>query len=195
MQNYPLTLAFKIIAIAPQISVTDASGRLVLYVKQKILKLKEQVRVFADREQSTELYAIAADRVIDWSARYDITAADGRRVGAVKRQGMRSLWRAHYDLLSDGVAVMTIQEGNAWIKVLDSLLGEVPIVGALTGYLFNPVYLVADAGGRPVLRVVKRRTLLESRFTIVPEGTLSDADEELALLGVLMMTLLERSRG
>jgi hypothetical protein len=195
MQNYPLTLAFKLIAIAPQITVSDAGGRLVMYVKQRAFKLKEDVRVFADREQTRELYRIAADRVIDWSAQYDITSADGRVIGAVKRRGMRSLWRAHYDLLRGGGAALTIQEGNAWVKVLDGLLGELPFVGVLTGYLFNPSYVVADAAGRPLLRVVKRRTLFESRFTIVPEGTLSDADEELALLGVMMMTLLERSRG
>lgn len=195
MQNYPLTLAFKIIAIAPQITVTDAAGRLVMYVKQRAFKLKEDVRVFADREQTRQLYRIAADRVIDWSAQYDITTSDGRTVGAVKRRGMRSLWRAHYDLLRGGGAALSIHEANAWMKVLDGLLGEIPVVGIATGYFFNPAYIVADAAGRPLLRVVKRRTLLESRFTIVPEGALSDEDEELALLGVMMMTLLERARG
>jgi hypothetical protein len=46
-----------------------------------------------------------------------------------------------------------------------------------------------------VLKVSKRRTLFESRFEITPLAPLSDADEELAVLGVLMMTLLERARG
>ena len=32
MLAYPLQLTFKLVAIAPQISVTDASGRLLLYV-------------------------------------------------------------------------------------------------------------------------------------------------------------------
>jgi hypothetical protein len=33
--------------------------------------------------------------------------------------------------------VMTVQEENGWIKVLDALMGEVPVVGMFTGYLFN----------------------------------------------------------
>ena len=41
--KYPLTLKCKIIAISPQIYVTDSDENPVLYVKQKFLKLKEHV--------------------------------------------------------------------------------------------------------------------------------------------------------
>ena len=41
--RFPLELTFKILAIAPQIRVKDAEGNPVLYVKQKLLKLKEHV--------------------------------------------------------------------------------------------------------------------------------------------------------
>jgi hypothetical protein len=33
--QFPLSLSFKIIALAPQISVTDAAGQLIGYVRQK----------------------------------------------------------------------------------------------------------------------------------------------------------------
>ena len=39
--QYPLELSFKIIALAPQIYVKDARGQELLYVRQKLLKLKE----------------------------------------------------------------------------------------------------------------------------------------------------------
>ena len=41
--KYPLNLKCKIIAISPQIYVTDSDDNSVLYVKQKFLKLKEHV--------------------------------------------------------------------------------------------------------------------------------------------------------
>ena len=34
-QAYPLSLSFKLLALAPQITVTDSSGALLFYVKQK----------------------------------------------------------------------------------------------------------------------------------------------------------------
>lgn len=44
MLNYPLTMSFKIVAINPQVTVTDTSGQVVAYVKQKAFRLKEDGR-------------------------------------------------------------------------------------------------------------------------------------------------------
>ena len=43
--NYPLNLSFKLLALASQIYVRDANGNLIGYVKQKLLKLKEDINV------------------------------------------------------------------------------------------------------------------------------------------------------
>jgi hypothetical protein len=52
--QYPLSFSFKIIALAPQASARDATGQEILYVKQKLLRLKEKICVFADAGQSLE---------------------------------------------------------------------------------------------------------------------------------------------
>ena len=66
--NYPLQMRFKILALAPQIHVTDSTGATVCYVRQKMFRLKENVSVFRDETQKTLLCEIKADRIIDWSA-------------------------------------------------------------------------------------------------------------------------------
>lgn len=195
MFNYPLNLSFKLIAINPQVKVTDASGQTVLYVKQKALALKEDVKVFADDAQQRQLYQMKANRIIDFSAQYNITRADGGSVGAVKRKGMRSIFKATYNIVdAAGADVGLIHEENAWVKVMDALLGEVPILGMLSGYLFNPAYLV-DLRGQTVLYLKKQPAFLEGKFTLEKRGNLSDADEGLLLSSVIMMLMLERSRG
>ena len=98
-------------------AVTDAAGQLVLYVKQKVFKLKEEVTVFADEEQMRPLFNINADRVLDFSAQYSFTDGGGMPLGAVKREGVRSIWRAHYQILSQGMPEMTVQEENPWVNV------------------------------------------------------------------------------
>ncbi|MCS6909756.1 MAG: hypothetical protein NZM11_04200 [Anaerolineales bacterium] len=55
------------------------------------------MKIFADEQQQNQLYQIRADRIIDFSAQYNITASGGAPVGAVKRRGMRSLWKATYE--------------------------------------------------------------------------------------------------
>lgn len=193
--NYPLQLSFKILAIARQLSVVDATGRLVFYVKQKAFKLKEAVTVFADEAQTQPLYTISADRVLDFSARYHFTDQGGARLGSVKRQGMKSLWRSRYDIMDGEQVVMTIQEANPWTKVFDSLLGELPVVGMFTGYLFHPAYNVLRADGTHVLRLVKEPAFFEGKFKLESLGPLNDREEMLAVLSLLMMVLLERARG
>ncbi|HEX9941811.1 MAG TPA: hypothetical protein VGG03_07330 [Thermoanaerobaculia bacterium] len=170
--QYPLTLSFKIVALAPQLYVRDAAGREILYVKQKLLKLKEKVRVFADSSQAQQIYEINADRWLDWSARYTSTDPQGRVVGSVRRLGARSLWKASYEIADEtGHEIFRIEEENPWAKVLDGLLGEIPVIGAFTGYFLNPKYVVTRTGtNQPALRISKHRSFLESRFEIQDVG-------------------------
>jgi len=194
--DFPLQLKFKKIALSPQISVTDATGRLLFYVKQKAFKLKEAVTVFADAEQTQPLYTINADRVLDFSARYHINETSGFSLGTLQRQGRRSLWKATYEVLRGGGPVMHIREENPWVKVGDALFSEIPVLGIFTGYVFNPAYLVTRAdNGAPLMRVKKEAAFLEGSYSITRTGELSENDDRLAVLSVLMMVLLEKRRG
>jgi hypothetical protein len=196
--EFPLELRFKTLAIAPQIYVTDARGELRYYVKQRAFKLKESITVFADEAQTRALYRIDADRVIDFGARYLVRDADsGVELGAVRRQGLRSLWRAHYEVERGGTPVLEAREENPWVKVADGLLGELPVVGLFSGYLFHPAYRLARAGGgAPLFRMRKLSAFLEGRYAIERAGPASGGDDDrLAVLGLLMLVLLERSRG
>ncbi len=193
--KFPLRLTFKKIAIAPQLSVTDAEGTLQLYVRQKLFKLKESVTVFADREQTRPLYSINADRVLDFTARYTFTDQAGRVLGGVRRQGMRSLWRARYEVFRGEKVALHIQEENPWVKVLDGIVGDIPVLGLLSGYLLHPSYVVSRPDGAPVLRLTKEPALFEGKFAIEKRAELEPHEEGLAVLALLMMTLLERDRG
>ena len=195
--NFPLELRFKILALASQISVTDARGQVICYVKQKMFKLKEAVTVFSDASQTTPLFRIAADRIIDISAQYRIEDASGAELGVVQRHGMRSFWRAHYEVHRGGQLAFTLREENAWVKVADHFLGQLPVVGILSGYLFHPAYILTrgDGNGEAVLRVEKRPALFEGVYRVEQKSPASDDDQRLGLLSILMMALLERQRG
>lgn len=191
--NYPLQLKF--LAIGQQLSIKDADGNLVFYVKQKAFKLKESVTIFGDAAQSRPLYTIKADSILDFSARYQLSDVSGASLGSVKRQGMKSLWKAHYDVSDGDTPVLTLKEENAWIKVLDSVLGEVPILGLFTGYLFHPAYLAQRTDGTLVLRLQKQPSLLEKRFILEKRAELDEREEARTLLSLIMLVLLERGKG
>ncbi len=194
--NYPVELSFKILALASQIYIRDANGSLLGYVKQKMFKLKEDIQVFADENKTQMRFGIKADRMLDFKASYQFTDASGNVLGSIKRQGMRSIWKAHYLIFdSSGQQVMEINEENGWVKVIDSVVGEIPVVGMFTGYLFNPAYIVTRMNSQPVMRLQKQPAFFEGKFQLSPQGELNGQEENLVLLSVLTMTLLERSRG
>ena len=93
---------------------------------------------------------------------------------------------------------MTIQEENPWTRLLDGLFASLPLVGALSGYVFHPVYRVSRRDGTVVMRVMrmsKQPAFFEGKFRVDKLAELSAADETRVLLSLLMMILLERARG
>lgn len=194
--NYPLTLTFKLLSIGSRLSVREANGNLIAFVKPKRFKLKEDINVFADEDQSRLLFNIKADRVIDFSPRYNFTDASGGFLGSIKRHGMRSLWKTNYQISdANDRRVLEIHEENAWTKVIDSLVGEIPVVGMFTGYMFHPAYIVSRADNTPVVRLQKQPAFFESQFQVSSQAPLSHGEESLILLGIVTMTLFERARG
>jgi uncharacterized protein YxjI len=193
--QYPLTLSFKILALASQFSVTDANGRVIAWAAQKMFRLKEAVSIFSDSSRTDVLYTIKADRVIDIGARYHFTDGQGNPLGSVQRQGMRSIWRAQYDILETTNVGMKIREENPWTKVADGVLGAIPFGEFFTGYLFHPAYLVSRPDGTAVMRIKKEAAFFESRFSIERIAPMEHAEEQRVLLSLIMLVLLERRRG
>ncbi len=197
--QYPLHISFKIWTLSPnRVSVTDNQGKLLFVIRQKAFRLKEAIIVYGDEQLSQPLYEIRADRIIDFSARYNFSDTKGSDLGGIKRQGLRSLWSAKYDIfnrLAATTSMMTIQEDDPWIKVLDALFSEIPIVGMFTGYVFNPSYTLARNSGTNVMKLSKIPGFLSRNFTIQKVDQLDPQEEIQAILSILMMIFLERRRG
>ncbi|MEM1441932.1 MAG: hypothetical protein AAGF67_06290, partial [Verrucomicrobiota bacterium] len=127
---------------------------------------------------------------------YTFYTNEDQSFGAIRRKGMRSLWRAHYEILDRETPEYEIREENGWIKVMDSIIGEIPILGTFAGYFFNPSYLVKRIDtGETVVRVTKQPAFWEGRFTLQQLDPIDERDQLRITLSILMMVLLERSRG
>lgn len=195
--NYPLDFKFKISTLSSDFNITDKNGKYVAYVRQKMFKLKEDVIVFNDESRSIELFRIQANQWIDFNASYSIKFAENGAVfGKLARKGMRSIWKAKYDIFdANDQFKYSISEDNGWTKVFDNMVGEIPIIGMFTGYFLNPAYSVTDKNGQVLFRLKKMPSLIGRRFQLDRLVDIPDEDESLIILSYLMMVLLERSRG
>lgn len=194
--QFPLDLTFKITTLSNDFITKDANGMTVAYVRQKLMKLIDEVQVFSDESRSELNYTIKANQWLDFSASYAFTDRNGKDIGRVARKGWASLWKANYDIFDETqMKDLHVREENPWSKVFDTLLCEVPVVNLLTGYFFHPSYSVARPDGTKVVRLRKVASFFGRRFVIEKLEEFEQGEEERILLGLMMMILLERRRG
>ena len=90
----------KVFDISPKFMFFDPQGTQIGFLKQKLFKLKEDIRLYTDESMTRELLLIKARSIIDFSAAYDvIDALTGQKAGALRRKGWRSLLRDEWEIL------------------------------------------------------------------------------------------------
>ena len=65
-------------------------------MEQKRFKFKEDIRFYADDSKTQELMRLKARQRFDPRARYDVTAADGTKIGEIQKVFGESLLRSTY---------------------------------------------------------------------------------------------------
>ena len=194
--KFPVNFTFHISTLSNDFTAVDSLGITLAYVRQKMFKLKEDVLVYDDKSKSSVAYRIKADRWIDFSAAYSMKDNNGEELGKIARKGWKSIWKAEYELIDQHQKLQYhIREDNAWVKVLDGMLGQIPIIGALTGYFFNPSYSVLNLQNKPIVKLKKEASFFGRKFEVSKLNDIDADDEERIILGLMMMVLLERRKG
>ncbi|HRH56931.1 MAG TPA: hypothetical protein PLS10_04705 [Chitinophagales bacterium] len=194
--QFPLQFTFKISTFANDFVVKDATGTTVSYIKQKMFKFIEDVSVYNDESKAQVYYNIKANKWLDFSAAYNMTNSAGMFIGKIVRKGWASIWKARYEIYDENEQQdLLVQEENPWIKVADALLIEIPLLGIISGYIFNPSYTVTRPDGTIVARLKKEPSFWGRKFTVSKLNEFEKGEEERLVLGLMMMILLERRRG
>lgn len=148
----------------------DPAGKIVGYSEQKAFRLKEDIRVFADEAQTRPILRIQARQVVDFAACYDVVdEAEGRKIGAARRKGLRSILRDSWELFDErDQPVATLQEDSMLLalvrRFLSNLIPQAFVLGAGAGAVklkqhFNPFVYKLDVA-LPRSPAVDRRLVL-----------------------------------
>src|SRR5512141_1058402 len=114
------------IALTGKFRFYDPMGNLVMFSEQKMFKLREDIRVYADESKTREVLSIKARQIIDFSASYDVVDTEfNQKVGALRRKGLRSLLRDEWEVLdaSDNVIGMLFEDSMGLALLRRFLLG------------------------------------------------------------------------
>lgn len=120
--NY--TLKRQVFALTGKLRFYNPQDQVVIYVEQKMFRLREDIRVYGDESKSQEILLIQARSIIDFNTAYDVVdTASGQKVGTLRRRGWRSMTRDEWEVLDvNDQVVGLLFEDSVWMALLRRLL-------------------------------------------------------------------------
>jgi uncharacterized protein YxjI len=135
--------------VTPLAAGETPAGGPVAYVRQKRMAIKEDVRFYADENETRELFRIKARRMLDIGGSYDVTTAEGERIGVLQKVFGRSLFRSTWKILGpQEEELVTAQERSLFLAIARRLVDFVPYVGEYIPIPYN--FEITDAAGTRV---------------------------------------------
>jgi uncharacterized protein YxjI len=183
---------FKPIANEYRISAVPAGaeeGRPLLFVKQKKLKIKEDIRFRLSPDDDAHLFMIKAKTVFEFRGRHEVLDADGTVIGLLEKAFGKSLLRSHWNVRDTaGNELFEGHESN-WPIALLRRLGQIgpDWVSLLEWLPFNFVLM------REGERVGTYRRILgtfRDRYVLELEPAM-DADRRLVLAYAVALDALQ----
>lgn len=161
----PMVNLYQVTPLA--VGETPAGGPLA-FIRQKRMAIKEDIRFYADEQETEELFRIKARSIFDiGSARYDVTDAQGAQIGVLEHVFGKSLLRSTWRVTdADGGEVMTAQERSVPMAIARRVVDFVPYVGEFVPIPYN-FDLVMDG---QVIGHMNRKFQLRDRYVLDLSG-------------------------
>ena len=185
----PLVNLYRVTPLA--IGETPAGGP-VAFVRQKRMALKEDIRFFADENESQELFRIKARSVLDiGGSRYDVTDAIGAPIGRLEHLFKKSLFRSTWRLVGpDEAEVAIARERSQFLAIARRVVDFVPY----GEWLPIPYDFVIADGDRDLGHFTRKFLSVRDRYVLDLSGdTERRLDRRLAIaLGIALDALQNR---
>ena len=154
--------------ITPLAAGETPAGGPVAFVRQKRMAIKEDIRFFADEQETEELFRIKARSIFDiGSARYDVADAQGAPIGVLEHVFGKSLLRSTWRVTdADGGEVMIAQERSMPMAIARRIVDFVPYVGEFVPIPYN-FDLLMDG---QVIGDMNRKFQLRDRYVLDVSG-------------------------
>ena len=186
---------FKPIANEYRISVPtpgDAQeGRPVLFVKQKKMKIKEDIRFRTTPDgDGPHEFMIKSQSVFEFRGRHDVLDADGNVIGQLEKDFTKSLLRSHWHVRdAQGNEVVEAHEASWVIALLRRFADLGPDVFTFLTWL--PFNFVLRRGGDEVGRYKRVLGTMRDRYVMELGDGLKDVDRRLLVAFAIGLDALQ----
>jgi uncharacterized protein YxjI len=123
-QHDQYLLKRQVFALTGKLRFFNSQGQLVLFSEQKMFKLREDIRLYADEQKTQEVLSIKARQIVDFSAAYNVVdTLSGEKVGTLRRKGLKSILRDEWEVLGPNDApIGLLFEDNMGLALLRRLV-------------------------------------------------------------------------
>ena len=159
----PIANEYRISVPAPG---SNEEGRPLLYVKQKKMKIKEDIRFRLSPDDDAHLFMIKSKSVFEFRGRHEVLDADGQVIGMLEKDFTRSLLRSHWHVRDTAGNDLLEAHEASWIVALVRRIADIGVdwLSLLTWLPFNFVLRRGDqqvGSYKRVLGKFRDRYLLE----------------------------------
>jgi hypothetical protein len=184
---------FKPIANEYRISVVPEGsdeGAPVLFVKQKKLKIKEDIRFRTAPEDGPHLFMIKSKSVFEFRGRHEVLDADERPIGLLEKVFGRSLLRSHWRVRDAAGNELFESYEASWIIALLRRFADLgPDWFSLLSWL--PFNFVVSRDGEQIGSYKRVLGKLADRYVFELEPGLQDVDRRLVLAFAIGLDALQ----
>ena len=149
--------------VTPLAAGETPAGPPVAYVRQKKLAIREDIRFYADEQETQERFRIKARSMFDFGgARYDVSAGE-ERIGVLDHMFKQSLLRTTWTVRDGAEAeLMIARERSLFGAIARRAIDFVPDVGGLIPIPYNFDFLAESS----VVGHMDRKFQLRDRYII-----------------------------
>ena len=175
----------KVLTIGNKYWIEDEDGNVIGFTKQKLLKLKEDIRVYTDESMSQEVFRIQQEQIMDvWGKFAIIDSASDRVLGYIKRKALKSgfLWD-EWEIYDANENLMgRVEESKGFGLVRKYVPG-----GALV-----PEKMKVMLDGREVAEINQKFKIIGDIWELRCKDLPEDFDRRVLLAGLILMAMIER---
>lgn len=177
----------KVLAIGNKYWIEDASGRVLGFSKQKILKLKEDIRIYTDETMKHELFRIQQQQIIDiWGKFALIDSTTEQIVGYIRRKAAKSTFAWDEWEMYDA--------NNQLIGKIEESKGRGLLRKYMPGGKLIPERMTITLGGKPVAEVNQKFKVIGDIWELNCQNLPPNVDRRPLVGALILMAMIERQR-
>lgn len=176
----------KVFAIANQYWIEDGQGSRLGYTKQKMLRIREDIRIFADESMTSELFRIHQEQILDaWGTFAIVDTATNVCIGKVRRNIMSNILADEYFLLDP----YGRQVGRVYEESGRGLVRKFLPLGGLV-----PEKVKVEFMGQQVTEIKQQFKVIGDEWDVDCSRLPPQFDRRVLLAGMILMGMVERER-